>query len=86
MIRHAVASPKRRFIVATETGILHRLQKEAPGKEFLPASRGAVCQFMKRITLPKALWSLENLEHRITVPRDIAERARGAIDRMVSVS
>jgi quinolinate synthase len=86
MIRHAVSSPKRRFIVATETGILHRLQKEAPGKEFLPASRGAVCHFMKRITLPKALWSLENLEHRITVPPDIAENARGAIDRMVAVS
>ncbi|HYZ92125.1 MAG TPA: quinolinate synthase NadA [Actinomycetota bacterium] len=86
MIRHAVQSPKRSFIVATETGILHRLQKEAPGKEFLPASRGAICQFMKRITLPKALWSLENMEHRITVAPDIAEQARGAIDRMVSIS
>jgi quinolinate synthase len=86
MIRHAVASPKRRFVVATETGILHRLRKEAPGKEFIPATPGAVCQFMKRITLPKALWALENLEHRITVPADIAEQARGAIDRMVKIA
>jgi quinolinate synthase len=86
MVRHAQSSPKKRFIVATETGILHRLQKEAPGKEFLPAARGAVCQFMKRITLPKVLWSLENLEHRITVPDEIAEKARGAIDRMVAIS
>jgi quinolinate synthase len=86
MIRHAVASPKRSFVVATETGILHRLRKEAPGKEFLAATPGAVCQFMKRITLPKALWALENLEHRITVPPDIAEQARGAIDRMVKIA
>ncbi len=86
MIRHAVASPKRRFVVATETGILHRLGKEAPGKEFIAATPGAVCQFMKRITLPKALWSLEHLEHRITVPADIAEQARGAIDRMVKIA
>jgi quinolinate synthase len=86
MVRHAQASPRRRFVVATETGILHRLRKEAPGKEFIAATPGAVCQFMKRITLPKALWSLENLEHRITVPEDIAGAARGAIDRMVSIS
>ena len=86
MVRHAQSSPRKRFIVATETGILHRLQKEAPTKEFIPASRGAVCQFMKRITLPKVLWSLEHNEHRITVPEDIAEKARGAIDRMVAIS
>jgi quinolinate synthase len=40
---------------------------------------------MKRITLPKALWSLEHLEHKITVPPDIAAAARGAIDRMVAI-
>jgi quinolinate synthase len=86
MVRHAQSSEKKRFIVATETGILHRLKKEAPTKEFIPASRSAVCPFMKRITLPKVLWSLEHLEHRITVPSDIAEKARGAIDRMVAIS
>jgi quinolinate synthase len=86
MVRHAQTSTKKRFIVATETGILHRLQKEAPGKEFLPASRGAICQFMKRITLPKVLWSLESGEHRITVPPDVASQARGAIDRMVQIA
>src|SRR5687767_9321093 len=86
MVRHAQRSPRRRFIVATETGILHRMQKEAPGKEFIPAMRGAVCQFMKRITLPKVLWSLEELEHKITVPQDIAREAKGAIDRMVAIA
>jgi quinolinate synthase len=86
MIRHAGSSRRKQFVVATETGILHRLKKELPTKEFIPANRGAVCQFMKRITLPKVLWSLESMEHRITVPPDIAEKARGAIDRMVAIS
>ncbi len=86
MVRHVQASPRRRFVVATETGILHRLRKEAPGKEFIAATPGAVCQFMKRITLPKVLWSLETLEHRITVDPQVAEAARGAIDRMVAIS
>jgi quinolinate synthase len=86
MIRHAQKSRRKQLIVATETGIMHRLQKEAPDKEFIAANRGAVCQYMKRITLPKVLWSLENDEHKITVPDDIAEKARGAIDRMVAIS
>ena len=63
MVNHAKSTRKKTLVVATETGILHRLRKEAPDKEFLPATPGAVCQFMKRITLPKVLWSLENLEH-----------------------
>jgi quinolinate synthase len=86
MAKHVARSPRRRFVVATETGILHRMQKEAPTKEFVPADRGAVCHFMKRITLPKVAWALEELEHRITVPPDVAEKARGAIDRMVAIS
>jgi quinolinate synthase len=86
MVRHSRESSKRTLVVATETGILHRLRKEVPGKEFIPATPGAVCQFMKRITLPKVLWSLETLEHKITVPEDIAAKARGAIDRMVAIS
>jgi quinolinate synthase len=86
MIRHAKTSPRKRLVVATETGILHRLQKEAPDKEFIAANRGAVCQYMKRITLPKVLWSLEHMEHKITVPADIAAKAKGAIDRMVAIS
>lgn len=86
MVRHAETSPRRRFVVATETGILHRMRKEAPGKEFIAATPGAVCHFMKRITLPKVLWSLEELEHKITVPPHVAAAARGAIDRMVAIS
>ena len=86
MIREARASTRKQIVVATETGILHRLKKEVPDKEFIPANRAAVCQFMKRITLPKVLWSLEELEHKIEVDPDIAAKAKGAIDRMVAIS
>jgi len=86
MVRHAERTKRKTLVVATETGILHRLRKEVPTKEFIAATPGAVCQYMKRITLPKTLWSLENLEHKITVPPDVAQAARGAIDRMVAIS
>jgi quinolinate synthase len=86
MVRRATESPASTFIVATEVGILHRMEKLAPGKRFLPASRGAVCQFMKMITLPKIADSLETLSPRITVDPDVAARARRAIDRMLAVT
>ncbi|HVL81216.1 MAG TPA: quinolinate synthase NadA [Actinomycetota bacterium] len=86
MIRRAKESPVGSFVVATETGILHRMAKEAPGKRFLPVSTGAVCGYMKKITLPKVAWSLDNMQHVVTVPPDIAERAKRALDRMVAIS
>jgi quinolinate synthase len=86
MVRRAAESPAATFIVATELGILHRMEKLAPGKRFLPASREAVCPFMKRITLDKVATALERLEPRVTVPQEIAVRARRAIDRMLAVS
>jgi len=86
MIRRAKESPKKKFLVATETGILHTLQKQNPEKTFLPVVRTAQCEFMKMITLEKILWSLEDLQHRITVPRDVAQKARRAIDRMMEVT
>ena len=86
MVRRAVASPASTFIVATETGILHRMEKMAPGKRFLAASSDAVCQYMKRITPEKVALALERLAPRVTVDPAIAERARTAIDRMLTVS
>ncbi len=83
MVRHAKESPQTSFLVATETGILHTMQKQNPGKTFIPVARAAQCEFMKKITVEKVLWSLQSLKHRITVPPDIAEKARRAIDRMV---
>jgi quinolinate synthase len=85
MVDYAKRSPKQRFLVATETGILHRLEKEAPGKRFEPVREDAVCRFMKVTTLEKVRESLVELQHRITVDEDTAERARLAIERMVSI-
>ncbi len=86
MIRFAKASPKRRFLVATETGILHRLHKEAPGKVFEPVSNEAVCRYMKMITLEKLRDSLRDWKYQVTVEPEIARRARAAIERMVAIS
>ena len=85
MVRRAVESPASTFIVATEVGILHRMQRFAPGKTFLPASRNAVCGYMKKITLAKVAASLETLSPRVTVAPEVAARARLAIDRMLAV-
>ena len=84
MIRFARQSPKKRFLVATETGIIHRLNKEAPEKRFEAVSEKAICRYMKMITLEKLRDSLRDWKHVVTVPPDVAERARGAIDRMVA--
>jgi quinolinate synthase len=86
MIRFAKESPKQRFLVATETGIIHRLNKEAPEKRFEAVSEKAICRYMKMITLEKLRDSLRDWKHVVTVPDDIAARARGAIDRMVAIS
>jgi len=85
MVEHARRSPKRRFVVATETGILHRLNREVPEKEFVAAREAAVCRFMKMITLEKARDSLRDLKHVVAVDPEVAARARGAIDRMVAI-
>jgi quinolinate synthase len=86
MVRRAVESPASTFIVATEVGILHRMERFAPGKRFLPASREAVCQYMKKITPEKIARALETMEPRITVEPRIADRARQAIERMLAVA
>jgi quinolinate synthase len=85
MIRRPGSSPASSFIVATETGILHRLRRANPEKTFYAASDRAECQYMKMTTLPKVLRALERMEHRITVPADIASRARLALERMVAI-
>jgi quinolinate synthase len=86
MINFAKNSPKNRFLVATETGIIHRLNKEAPGKRFEAVSERAICKYMKMITLEKLRDSLRDWKHVVTVEPEIAERARGAIERIVAIS
>src|SRR5471032_782679 len=85
MINRPAKSEASEFIVATEIGILHRLRRAYPGKTFYAANERASCAYMKVTTLPKVLASLEKMQHRITVPADIASRAKLAIERMVSI-
>ena len=85
MIRRPAETDTKEFIVATEVGILHRLRKANPGKTFFAADERASCRYMKVTTLAKVKRSLETLEHRITVPTDVADRARLAIERMISI-
>ena len=85
MVGHALRSPKRDFVVATETGILHRLTREAPDKRFYAMSERAVCRYMKMITLPKLRDALRDMRHVVTVDPDVAARAHGAITRMVEI-
>ncbi|MBI1967071.1 MAG: quinolinate synthase NadA [Gemmatimonadetes bacterium] len=85
MIRLAAERPAATFIVATETGILHRMKQAAPHKRFVAADPEAVCAFMKTITLPAVRDALVKDQFPITVPLDIARRARAALDRMVAL-
>jgi quinolinate synthase len=85
MLKHAAASAQETFVVATETGILHRLHKELPEKRFVAADEAAVCGYMKQITLDKVRQCLRDLAPRVEVEADVAARARQAIDRMLAV-
>jgi quinolinate synthase len=85
MVRHASSSPAETFVVATETGILHRLTKEIPQKHFVAADDSAVCRYMKQITLEKVRDTLRDLAPAVEIPPHIASRARVAIDRMLAV-
>jgi quinolinate synthase len=87
MLKHAHESDAETFIVATETGMLHPLEEENPGKKFVPANPGAVCQFMKMITLPKLRDALRDggPSYTVKVEPALAQRARVPIERMVAV-
>ena len=85
MIKRPALSDATEFIVATEVGILHRLRRENPSKRFVAANERASCAYMKVTTLPKVKRAIQRLEHRITVPEDVASRARLAIERMIAI-
>ena len=85
MLRFARESEADTFIVATETGMLHPLEKENPAKRFIPANRAAACRYMKMITLPKLRDALRDLSPVVNVDAALAERARVPIDRMVAI-
>ncbi|HYM56331.1 MAG TPA: quinolinate synthase NadA [Solirubrobacteraceae bacterium] len=85
MLDFARASDAETFIVATETGMLHPLAKENPGKDFIPANRAASCRYMKMITLPKLRDALRDLKPVVKVDPELTRRARVPIDRMVAI-
>jgi quinolinate synthase len=85
MLKFAKTSPAKRFIVATEIGIIHALKKQNPQAEFVPASDRAICPNMKKTTLDKIIGSLEDMQYKVTVPEDIALRAKRSLDRMVEI-
>ena len=85
MLKHARDSDADEFIVATETGMLYPLERENPGKRFVAANPGAVCAYMKMITLPKLRDALRDGEPTVRVDAALAERARVPIERMVAI-
>ena len=98
MILFCQESAARQFIIVTESGIIHRLQKECPGKEFICAPtfdvmrapgdncRCSECKFMKMNTLEKVRDCMKNLAPRVELPKEIIERARLPIERMLAIS
>jgi quinolinate synthase len=85
MVSEAERSGARRFLVATETGILHQLRRVSPTKVFEPVDEYAVCRFMKAITPENLVVSLREGIHEIQVPSEIAHRARRAVERMIEI-
>ncbi|MFO7929741.1 MAG: quinolinate synthase NadA [Candidatus Humimicrobiaceae bacterium] len=86
MLKYASKSKEKRFIIGTETGLIHRLKKENPNKIFMPASKQAICPNMKLINLEKILWALEEEKYEITLPEEIINKAKKAIDKMMALS
>ena len=85
MCRFARESSAPEIIVGTEVGILHRLQQESPDKKFYPVNERLVCPNMKKTTLENLMESLREMKTRVTVPADIAVRAKRAIDAMLAI-
>ncbi len=82
MCQYAKESNAKTFIVGTEEGLLHRLRKENPGKQFLTAYEGAVCPNMKLTTLDRLYASLKEEKYVVKVPETVAKKARKALERM----
>ena len=85
MLQHVEEHPDGSFIVATENGMLYPLQQAAPQANLIEANRMAFCKYMKMITLPKLRDSLRDMKFEVSVPAEIAERAKLPIERMVAI-
>jgi quinolinate synthase len=85
MLQHVEENPDGSFIVATENGMLYPLQQAAPQANLIEANRMAFCKYMKMITLPKLRDSLRDMKFEVSVPADVAARAKLPIERMVAI-
>jgi quinolinate synthase len=85
MVKEAGETERKEVIIGTETGIIYRLKKENPGKNFYPARDSSICRNMKKIDLVKVLRSLEQMIYKVDVPHEIRQKARGAIEKMVRI-
>jgi len=85
MMNHVSKSASQQFVVATETGILYRMRQQNPEKTFIPASETAECEYMKMITLDKVYRSLYDEKYEVKVAKKTADKARLAIERMLSI-
>jgi quinolinate synthase len=86
MMNYVSKSDSQQFVVATETGILYRMRQQNPQKTFIPASENAECEYMKMITLDKVYRSLYDEKYEVKVAKKTADKARLAIERMLSIS
>jgi quinolinate synthase len=85
MINKSKEIDSKNLIIATETGVIHKMKKLSPDKNFIPINRSATCKYMKMITLDKVLSALKNEKPEVKVAKDISIKAKTAIDRMVSI-
>jgi quinolinate synthase len=86
MIKYISSSEDRKFIIATESGLFYKLKKDNAGKDFFLPTEQLICPSMKLTTLGWVLHALEFLKYEVKVPRDVAERAKRSLDRMLEVS
>jgi quinolinate synthase len=86
MVNHVTSSENTEFVVATETGILHRMSKITPQKKLIPASEESVCEYMKMITIPKLYESLKYDRYEVKIEQELAAKAVLPIERMLAIN
>ena len=86
IIKFASASQGQEFIIGTEVGVLYKLQAENPDKKFYFAETVPVCRDMKLVTLEKVLAVLKEGGNRVTVPAELAARAKKPLEQMLALA
>ena len=86
MCKFAKECKAKTFIVGTEEGLLHRLRKDNPEKQFILAYEGAICPNMKLNTLERLYLALKEEKHAVTVPESVAKKAKKALEKMLELT